>query len=256
MVPRRRLRTLLLAVLRQTVTESADGVDSLMAALRAAVQAASVDESQVLPAFERELKQVQQSLRNLAKVAEAGNRCPQTIVQRMAELEERQGDIERQIRELKARCNAPTALPDRAWVLDQLEQLNAWLQEDERDLAAVFRAVTGGRIEMIEVKPAGKKRGYFKAKFRGGALGVLNASCCAEPADDPRSAIVQEGFARVERADIIIDVVPPSRAEAIADEVYRLRQDGHQWKDIRRRLRCGHATVHEAYEIAVHRKAG
>jgi hypothetical protein len=109
---------------------------------------------------------------------------------------------------------------------------------------------------MIEVKRPGKKRGYLKAKFRGGALGALNASCCVERADDPRSAIVQEGLARVERADIIIDVVPPSRAEAIADEVYRLRQDGHQWKDIRRRLRCSRATVHEAYEIAVHRKAG
>jgi len=256
MVPRSRMRGLLLAALRDCVIESKDQVDELVQAVQAAVQAASIDESQTMPALDAELRQVRASIRNLTKVAETGYGTPEAIAQRMTELEERRRDLERQLRDLIARRDAPVVLPDRAWVVEQLEHLNAWLQEDKRDLAAVFRAFTGGRIVMTEVKAAGRKRGHFRATFRAGAAEVLCASSWAGPTDDPRSTLVQPYLAGIEPAEVAIDVVPPSRAEVITDEVYRLRQEGHQWKDIRRQLRCGHATVHEAYEIALRRVGG
>ena len=115
---------------------------------------------------------------------------------------------------------------------------------------------------MIEVTPPGKKRGYFRARFRTNTGQILAAAatkrtCGLEDAKPMAKEVVDAAEEDcVGNTEIIIDVLPPTRAEETADEVLTLRKAGVKWKEIRSRFRCGFATARRAYEIAKARLAG
>jgi hypothetical protein len=144
---------------------------------------------------------------------------------------------------LEERRDAPTELPSRDWLVAQIHNLQNWLANDPTELAEVFRAFTGGRIEMKAVIPPGRKRGYYEARFRGNVLAVI-AKRLQNAGDEEsrRSARLLQQVCRNQTFahTAVVAVKPVSRAERLAPKVRDLRARGLSWKTIRHRLRCGY----------------
>ena len=121
----------------------------------------------------QERRRVERSIAHLLKLSEAGDGNLKSVSQRLGELEQRQVVLAAEIRELEQRRSEPTEVPGRDWLVAQLDDLQNWLADEPTKLAGIFRAFTGGRIEMNAVIPPGRRRGYFEARFHGNVLAVV-----------------------------------------------------------------------------------
>ena len=171
--PRALLRSLLIEQLKVHLFEASECVDDLLQAIHEAVRDDGPNVESTLAERLHERRCVSQSIAKLLKLVETGNGNLQCVSQRLGELEQRQAELAAEIRELEQRRDQPTELPGRDWLVAQFHDLQNWLADNPTELAEVFRAFTGGRVEMKAVIPPGRKRGYFEARFRGNALAVV-----------------------------------------------------------------------------------
>ncbi len=254
-VPRALLRSILIDCMRREITATRERVDAIVEATQRLVAEAVARRPSELDAPRADHARVEGQIANLLAVAESGVGCPQSIARRIRELDDRQNAIRGRIDSLRSPRQPTPAVPTRDWLLAELHHLEEWIADDPRELAQVFRALAGGRIQMIEVIPRGKKRGYFTARFRAHVLGLLaerNRRLGAASDSDPTG--LASGQLEPEGTEYTIDIVRPARSEELAEEVYRLRAQGFQWKDLRKQLGCGYATVKAAFAMAKARR--
>jgi DNA invertase Pin-like site-specific DNA recombinase len=250
--PRKLLRSLLTDQLKRHVTSTKNMLDTILEAVHRHLAAAESSVPKKIQSRKLERSGVERKIGNLYDLARESGTNLQDLGRRIAELERQQGEYDAELRQLEEQLVDPSAVPTRAWLLQQLEALEAWVGEDPRELALVFRAYTGGRIEMENVIPPGKKRGYFRAHFKGNVVNVIAdralRSAGENGSDECKSVRLLQRACRNASFTCIaaIDVKPASRAEQLSVEVRQLRRRGLSWKAIQRRLRCGQQTVMRA----------
>ena len=250
--PRKLLRSLLTDQLKRHVTSTKNMLDTILEAVHRYLAVAESSVPKKIQSRKLERAGVERKIANLYRLAEESETDLQALGRRIAELERQLDEHAAEIRRLEEQLVDPSAVPTRAWLLQQLEALEAWVGEDPRELALVFRAYTGGRIEMENVIPPGKKRGYFRAHFKGNVVNVIAdralRSAGENGSDECKSVRLLQQACRDQSFTCIaaIDVKRASRSEQLAPKVRQLRARGMSWKTIQRRLRCGQQTVMRA----------
>jgi hypothetical protein len=150
----------------------------------------------------------------------------------------RLGELEHKIQALRdgldAACRAvetSVALPDDAWMRQQLTALPALLAEDRRRAAILLRRLLGKVTAEVIVAPV-KKRGFARLHIRIDALAMLR-----EVLGDRLPSVLLEVLPELNGAvhSVHLDVGGPTRFDRLAPEVVAMRRQGVPWKEIRRR---------------------
>ncbi len=253
--PRNRMVALLLDCLRQQLLITSDNIDAVLETTRQYVLDQRCHQPQRLDALLVRAAEAEKKIANLIRIAERGDELPSAVSQRIRELETDLEGLQGEIRTAKLASQQPQELPTRDSLLADLASMESWLDEDPRELAHVLHAFTNGRIVMTEVIPNGKRRGHFRAAFETNGQLVLSAAAKTPANTNGLGNRIVADAVGFQNDSIVIDVVPQSRAEEIADAVLKMRENGVLWKDIQKRFGCGYATSRLAYKIGAARQS-
>jgi len=174
MAPRAWLKALLIGRIREELVSGRQNLDGLLATIHELIEADRAGGTAERARLAAEERSVERSISNLLSVAEAGGGAPLAILQRMSELEARRGQLRSELSREAARGDSTPELPAADWLRAQIDHLDEWLPDaPSHELAEVFRAFTGGRIEMHAIVPRGKVRGHYEARFGGNVISLL-----------------------------------------------------------------------------------
>ena len=251
-ISRERLRSLLLECLQQEVLATEERIGEILAAATRLVAETQASTPAELTRFSEESRTIERKLAQLNRLAEEGDGELQSTAKRIRELERRRDELAGEIRRLEDQKADPADLPTREWLLEELASLKEWVAGDSRELAAMFRAFTGGRVEMSAVIPPGKKRGYLQVRFKGNVLNVLAErmlrSADGTDAKSCRSARLLQRVCRdaTFEVDRVIDTQPPSAVAELADQVKEMWDRGMLLTDIGAELGLNRNAVKQA----------
>jgi DNA-binding transcriptional MerR regulator len=254
--PRALLRAKLISAIKDYAAAAKNFIDAVIAAAQKYVTEANTSLPRQLKACCAQRDRAQRAVTNLYELVKQSDRKLQGLAAQIAEAERRCEEANAELQRLEAQRTDPAAVPTREWLLGQLEALETWTSEDVSELARVFRAFTGGRIEMVEVETPDRKQRHFQARFRGSVLNIIADKVLRATPDvgapKHKSAQLLEQLRTIPSfwRDIVLDLAEPTRAEVLGDEIRRLRATGLTIAQIRQRLGCGQATVERALRAA------
>jgi site-specific DNA recombinase len=190
--------------------------------------------------------ELEQQIGNATIAITQGLNSP-ALKKRLSGLETEQYAVGNRIRELEESMRAGTAMPDDAWIADQLRGLQSVLK-DEMKLSARMLQEMIGRIDAEQVSIPGKKRGYTRLRFRiRGWEGLRHLLAGKMPAavldalkpTDPTLGVSEE---------FVIELGEPTNMDKWAPKIAAWREQKVKWKEIADRTGLTMGNAWAAYK--------
>lgn len=192
-----------------------------------------------------ELSELEQEIGNLLDALAKGIKST-SIVERLTKLETQKHRLTEQLEDLKRIECVHVSMPDDTWIDEQLREVGRLLTTDMPTVAQTLRSMIG-RINAEEVRPAGKKRGYIRLRFRldgwAALKPLLEPSLSADALE--RLSVLCDGAEAGE--EFTVELGAPSRMDSLVPQIGALRDAGVKWKDILRRFSAYKLTLGNAW---------
>ena len=174
LVPRFVLRKRMLETVRREISSSREWVDEMVECVRQAVKLEIAEQPAETTDLRHQLSELNRKLGNLNELAASGHGSLDSTAAKIKEYEEKRRDVRERLSVAESMERRVQKLPSREWILEQLDMLDTWASEDRAELPQLFRAFTGGRIDIVEVVIPGKKRSRLEAHFKGNVVNLLS----------------------------------------------------------------------------------
>jgi DNA invertase Pin-like site-specific DNA recombinase len=191
------------------------------------------------------------SLNHKDRLGTDGGSVPSSVRQRIEELDHEVAQIEARIVAAEEQLESATQLPDRNFMVDQIQQLPSALLADESK-ASLLLGQLFDEVRVFRVIPPGKQRGYHLLKFRLKAWRVLHAAMNGHISERLASCISDnDGDGQCQSPEFCLNVGGPTRADEAASQVVKLRQEGATWDEIRAETGLSRNTVRECFHRSI-----
>jgi len=174
-VPIREAEECVLAILSEVLADNLEWLQRVQGTMMAAIEAYLDRLPDELSQRQQELAKVQGQIDRGVDLLFGGTDESPALVERVKQLEKRKSELEAQIAELEAADRQHHRLPDEAWVREQLANLAGVLAGDTRRAALLLKSILVD-VQVNQVIPPGKQRGFATLSFRVSGLGVLRAA--------------------------------------------------------------------------------
>jgi len=188
-----------------------------------------------IEADRKRLAELREQIDNLVDSLARGNHQSDSVLDRVAQLEAEANTIKARIEESEQLTKNTIAIPDQAWISEQLRDMHSIIEENRRPAALLLRRLLG-KVQAFQVLPAGKSRGYVQLRVRVDGWRILHAILPPEAlrtildkvnSNDELAAGVSEEFK--------IDLGRASEMDSWAPQIARWRADRVLWKEICKR---------------------
>ena len=198
-----------------------------------------------LRADQNRLDLLEKQVENLVDLLANGS-TDSPALRRRLEGTEREVELLRvRIEERRHAQKATGAMPDDAWVRDQLLTLQPLLQDDPGRTSLMLRRLMG-RVTAEAVVPPGKSRGFMRLHFRVAAMQVLKEALSGRLPEAILSAIkLDESESDTE---FHLDLGEPTRLDALAPEIAAMRDRGMKWAEICSRTGLGTGNAYNIWK--------
>jgi hypothetical protein len=194
----------------------------------------------------------QRKIRNITETIENNGAPSAHLLGRLAEHEAEVARLNAEIEQAKELLGAPAELPPKEWIEEQIADLADILKGGVRQAALLLRNILS-KVNVHEVIPVGKKRGFPRLKFTIDAWAV--ASRVLVKADGiPSAALATAPDRDLRSQEIVLDIGGPSRMDELAPKIAEMRRKGVPWRKVAEAtgLRPGNAfTAWRRYTSAV-----
>ncbi len=177
------------------------------------------------------LADIKRRIGNLVAALADGALISAAVRDTLAELE---GDSERLQKRLEGYDSlrrGEAALPDDAWLAEQLQSWAAALNEDAPRAAAVLRQAVGS-VTVHAVLAPGKRRGYAQLRFRIRAWETLCAVMGERMSECWQAAANASAGELDPSPEFVLDLGEPTDMDRWAPQIAAWRAQGVRWKEI------------------------
>jgi DNA invertase Pin-like site-specific DNA recombinase len=205
-------------------------VDKAVAAMREFIADAAHRLPTEIAAKQRQLADLQAEAKNL--VRQLAKRESKTMNDYLAEVEESIKRLETEIQEGSQVLQCKTAMPDDAWIDEQLGNIPDLLRDDVRPAAMLLRKLVG-RVWAHQVLPPGKQRGYAQLRFRFSGWEALKAVLPAGSLQTIAALLANgDEVAAGVSDEFVLDLGGPSKMDRWAPQIAEMRARNVPWKEI------------------------
>jgi site-specific DNA recombinase len=201
--------------------------------------------------MDREKKHIallRQKESNLIKALEDGKVQISAVRTRLADLEAERIASEQRLHRAESMRPRLDALPDRAWLEEQLCQWTGTLEQDQQRAAIVLREAIG-EISIVPVIAPGKKRGYAQMRFRIRGWPALR-SFLRDRLAALATAIETIGcsMSSDQSPEFQVDLGEPTALDRWAPQIAAWRAEGVLWSEIVKRTRLDYNRAFVAWK--------
>ncbi len=250
--PRERTEKALLDFLAGEFRSVPGWMDKVMASLDAHLKELDVRVPQEIEGKSKARDGLNKKIANITDAIESSGSNSAHLTTRLAEHEVEIARLESEIEQAEELQNVSLELPAKTWIAEQISDLADILKGDVRRAALLLRDILG-KVQVHEVIPAGKRRGFARLKFTIDAWAV--ASRVLEEADGfPSAALATAPGRDFKSQEIRLDVGGPSDMDTWAPRIAEMRRKGVLWREIEEitGLKMGNAyTAWKRYTDAV-----
>jgi site-specific DNA recombinase len=256
-VPVEKAKRALLDCVHGILLGTPDWAEAALTTMHSALSELSSRVPSEIVADEKRLAGLHSQIENLVdSLAQSGIQSD-AVMERLTALEAAKKSLQERIEAARRLPALPSKLPDKAWLIKELGNLAAVLEEDVSNSAKLLRKLLG-KVTAHAIIPPGKKRGFIQLRFR---IDYWEAICLSLT---PDSRLALEA-ALVGAQDVIgvsdefrLDIGGPSRMDQWGPKIAEMRRQGLRWKDITEITGLGLGPAYVAWERFVdhEKKAG
>lgn len=221
----------MLEFLATLLTSWPEWLDSALAAMRQQIEEVTQRVPKEVASNERKLGELESQIANLVEALADGRIQSQAVHERLDNAEHEAQQLRDKIDAARNLLAAPVAMPDDAWIRQQLDDLASVIRDGGYEASLLLRKIVV-RIEADQVIPPGKTRGYSRLRFRVHGWEVLKAILSSVDGSNALDTLLAN-FAGDESTDeFVIDLGGPTLMDEWAPKIAEMRARGIKWTKI------------------------
>lgn len=182
----------------------------------------------------RRLRSLEVTIKNLVDALAQGSAQSRAVTDRLEIAERETEQLRKKIARAEKLLQAPLAMPDDAWLTDQFRDLAEVFRAGGDQAIPLFRKLLG-RIDAHAVMPPGKDCGYSQLRFRIDGWTALRCGLERGEKLDRVEALFENSAADSESGEFVIDLGGPTKMDEWAPQIAQWRAEGVKWQVIAER---------------------
>ncbi len=229
-VPVEKAEAAVLEFLAKLLTSWPQWLDEALAAMRQQIEEVTQRVPEQVACNERRVRDLESQIANLVDALADGRIQSQAVHDRLGQAEREAEQLRQKIDDARKLLATPVAMPDDAWIQQQLGDLASVIREGGYEASLLLRKVIG-RIAADQVIPPGKTRGYSRLRFRIHGWEALKVILAADASEGLNTLLAN--FACDESSEeFVIDLGGPTLMDQWAPKIAAMRAKGTKWTEI------------------------